>query len=147
MFIATALCLHVEREGVGQSWHECPRHLFLGNGRNLTHSAAQCSFCMAALIDVCSTLVIVHTQPPIQSSRGDTHALSSFCDERHESSYLPHIRRKLCRPTAMEAGTVHTHTPLSLIIMAALGRYYTSGLAGGVLLCFAARAQLTKSDH
>jgi hypothetical protein len=28
-------------------------------------------------------------QPPLQSSRGDTHALSSFCDERRESSYLP----------------------------------------------------------
>jgi hypothetical protein len=23
-------------------------------------------------------------QPPLQSSRGDTHALSSFCDERRE---------------------------------------------------------------
>jgi hypothetical protein len=48
----------------------------------------------------------------MQSSRGDTHALSSFCDERHESSYLLTTSQEsylqyptyIGRPTATEAG-------------------------------------------
>jgi hypothetical protein len=33
---------------------------------------------------------------------GDTHALSSFCDERRESSYFPYLKK--ASPTASEAG-------------------------------------------
>jgi hypothetical protein len=41
-----------------------------------------------------TTLVVNTTRAPpaytgpVQSSRGDTHGLSLFCDERHESSYF-----------------------------------------------------------
>jgi hypothetical protein len=40
------------------------------------------------------------TQPLMQSSRGDTHALSSLCDERHKIFLLPTSQE---RPTASEA--------------------------------------------
>jgi hypothetical protein len=69
----------------------------------------------------------------MQSSRGDTHALSLFCDERHESSYFelgqagyrPHISRKLDRLRwrlqkkplkAQKLKVLPRYTPLKLYI-------------------------------
>jgi hypothetical protein len=40
----------------------------------------------------------------MQSSRGDTHALSLFCDERHESSYFELRQAGLAPPHLKKAG-------------------------------------------
>jgi hypothetical protein len=86
-------------------------------------------------------------QPQMQSSRGDTHALSSFCDERHESSYLagpefrndrpsalvisaPHLKK--ASPTASEAGihcTLVAGGPGLLYVAA--GCYFVANILAG----------------
>jgi hypothetical protein len=52
----------------------------------------ECILCTTSVLSYSSSRVHFEdkprAQPPWQSSRGDTPALSSFCDERHESSYF-----------------------------------------------------------